>query len=273
MKKTNLISLSISAAALVAGASLIACGDDTTGPASPIPDASGDGTVVVGDTGTSDSTTPDGSTPDGSTPDGSAGDAGDGGDADAGPPPPPTLGAQIDRFGRPAINTALNHTFDTSAAKGPAKDAYNADSDAGAWGAEYTPQFALNLAIYDSLDTGGFTDGGGGCGNQFLAQDDAGAARYHALAGVLANDKMWIYTGSTTCTQYLGVELVATGAIPPNPDGGAVDQCGGRTLGEDVIDETYSVVASGMLSGVSDGIGAVASKTDGTAFPYLSDPQ
>ncbi len=271
MKKTNLISLSISAAAFVAGASLIACGDDTTGPVPPIADASGDGTVVVADTGTPDSTTPDGSA--GDAGDGSAGDAGDGGDADAGPPPPPTLGAQIDRFGRPAINTALNHTFDTSAAKGPAKDAYNADSDAGAWAAEYTPQFAANLAIYDSLDTGGFTDGGGGCGNQFLAQNDAGAARYNALAGVLANDKMWIYTGSTTCTQYLGVELVATGAIPPNPDGGAVDQCGGRTLGEDVIDETYSVVASGMLSGVSDGISAVPSKTDGAAFPYLSDPQ
>src|SRR5438045_6193332 len=68
---------------------------------------------------------------------GSAGASGTtGGKADAGPdgatdgggpPAPPALGAQIDRMGRPAINTALNNTFNADAAsKGKAKDAYNA---------------------------------------------------------------------------------------------------------------------------------------------------
>ena len=33
-------------------------------------------------------------------------------------PAVPTLGAQLDRMGRPAVNTALNHGFDPSAAAG-----------------------------------------------------------------------------------------------------------------------------------------------------------
>src|SRR6185369_12071168 len=43
-------------------------------------------------------------------------------------PPPPVIGAQIDRFGRPVVNTALNHAFDPDeTAAGLAKDAYNQD--------------------------------------------------------------------------------------------------------------------------------------------------
>jgi hypothetical protein len=39
----------------------------------------------------------------------------------------PALGAQVDRMGRPAINTAANNTFNTNAvAADAAKDAYNA---------------------------------------------------------------------------------------------------------------------------------------------------
>ena len=40
-------------------------------------------------------------------------------DADTSPPAPPALGAQIERMGRPAINTALNHTFDGDAVATP----------------------------------------------------------------------------------------------------------------------------------------------------------
>jgi hypothetical protein len=292
MKKTTLLSISGALATIVAGAVMVACGDDTTGTVD-----SGGGDSSTADSGTPDSTTVDSGTKvdsgvDSATDTGTvdtgvdsgtdsgdaapvdsgkdAGDAGDGGDA--GIPAPPTLGAQIDRFGRPAINTALNHSFDSNAiTAGTAKDMYNADTDGGAgWVAAYSLEFQKNLAILDSLDT---TDAGTGCGNQIFANNDAGPARYATLAGVLANDRLWINTSTATCTQYLGVELTATGVLT-NPDGGAVNECGGRKLNYPVIWTTYSAVAVGALSGVTDGLtGPVAAKTNGTTFPYLATPQ
>ena len=176
-------------------------------------------------------------------------------------PAPPALGAQIDRLGRPAINTALNHTFDPNAAtKGAAKDAYNQDTAQAGWAATYAPQTGANLAILDGLD--------GVCGNQLLAQD-AGVASptnlqvYGPFAGVAADDRVWLNTAGATCTTYLAVEANATKLIP-NTD------CGGRGLAYDVINVTYSVAAVGAPAGVSDGIDAVPGKTGGTTFPFLA---
>src|SRR6185295_571231 len=91
----------------------------------------------------------------------------DGTGADTTPPPQmPALGAQIDRMGRPAINTALTHPFDPDMdSKFAAKDAYNADGDPQNW-ATYIPEFAANLAVFDGLDN---PVGANGCGNQILA--------------------------------------------------------------------------------------------------------
>jgi hypothetical protein len=72
-----------------------------------------------------------------------------------------------------------------------------------------------------------------------------------------------VNTGSATCGQYLGVELNATGKVP-NTD------CGGRKLGYDVIDVTYTA-AAGVDFG--DTIAADATKTGGATFPYLASPQ
>lgn len=196
-------------------------------------------------------------TGDGSTPQGDGSTTGDG--ATSGNPPPPALGAQIDRFGRPAVNTALNASFEADAGTaGAAKDAYNANANAGGWVAAFKPEIAKNLAILDSLDTV--------CGNQILADTDAGADRYGTLATVLADDRQWLNTASTTCTTYLAVELNATGKIP-NTD------CGGRRPPYDVIDVTYSALAIGAPAGVTDGIAAVPAKVDGATFPYLAAPQ
>ncbi len=170
---------------------------------------------------------------------------------------PPTLGTQIDRFGRPAVNTALNHTFDPNSAEaGASKDSYNADNNSSGWATKWAPELAKNLAILDALDSN--------CGNQLLADKDAGAGRYLPLAGVLADDRMWINTDSTTCTEYLAVELNALGIT--NTD------CGGRKLDYDVIDTTYSATALGAPTGFGDTIDAPA-KTKGTTFPYLAAPQ
>ncbi len=183
---------------------------------------------------------------------------GDDDDDDDKVPAVPTLGAMIDRMGRPAINTALNNTFaaDTTAA-GTAKDNYN-KAAVTAWSGNST-EFAKNLAILDSLDTN--------CGNQLLAGTTATAGRYNTLAGVLADDKLYVNTASSTCTQYLAVEANAVNVVP-NSD------CGGRTLTYDTIDTSYSVLAIGALTGVGDDIG---SDTDGaqsnTAFPFLLAPR
>lgn len=201
----------------------------------------------------------------------------DGGDGGTNFPAPPALKAnQIDRMGRPAINTALNHVFDSDAGTaGVAKDSYNADKAIANWKATYSAQFMANLAVFDSLDS--FIDGGAGsgCGNQ--AAINLTGTPYQALAGLAADDELYMNAGNAKCKQYLGVELAATNILP-NTD------CGGRTLPEDVMDLTYGAVSgvvsvddAGVLNGVSDGVPATAAevvaKTGGTTFPYLAAPQ
>ncbi len=187
-----------------------------------------------------------------------AGTTGTGG-ADAGSkfPPPPTVGTQVDRMGRPAITTALNHTFDPDAtARTAAKDAWNADTSVATWAATYTPEVEKNLAIFDALD--------GACGNQALADSTkTDATRYGTLGAALADDRLWVKTDAATCSTYLAVEANAT-KLETNAD------CGGRKLGYDVIDATYSLISTGMPTGVGDGVSA---KTTSATLPYLAAPQ
>jgi hypothetical protein len=181
------------------------------------------------------------------------------GAVDSGFPAPPALGAQIDRMGRAAVNTALNHTFDTDmTAKNAAKDAYNAALQA-TW-PTFTNEIAKNLAILDGLDMN--------CHNQFLhmASND-GATRYQPLAMTLADDQLYVDTSTGTCMQYLGVELKATGAAPTLVD------CGGRTPLEDAIDVTLSALVLGATTGVNDGVNADDQTPSATTFPFLVAPQ
>lgn len=86
-------------------------------------------------------------------------------------PAAPALGAQIDRMGRPAINTALNHGFEgASAAKEAAKTAYNTANPADTTMlAPFVPEFMKNLAVIDALDTGI-------CGNAICERGEANVA-------------------------------------------------------------------------------------------------
>ena len=67
---------------------------------------------------------------------------------------PPTLGAQIDRIGRPAVNTALNHIFDAERRHdGRGEGRVQPGQHARPTGARSTPPSRrANLAIFDSLD-------------------------------------------------------------------------------------------------------------------------
>ncbi len=168
------------------------------------------------------------------------------------------LGVQVERMGRAGINTAVTDPFFASRADHARfQDEYNASSDSAQWAEQFADAMADNLAILDGLDTV--------CGNQLLAGPTAVAGRYDGLAGVLADDRLYVNTASGDCQQYLAVEGNALGITN--------DDCGGRTPLHDTIDVSYSVLAAGALSGVGDGI---PSDADGSAslteFPFLDEP-
>jgi len=203
-------------------------------------------------------------------------------------PAAPAIGAQLDRMGRPAINTALNHAFDVNAsAKGSAKDAYNADAAAGTWPTTYVLEFAKNLALMDFLDSGisctagtcGLATGSNGCGNQAYYNQNAagggsaGSSSYLALATVLADDQLYLDTSKTECKFPLAVEF---GYISTAGN----TTCGGRAPSYDVIDYTYTAVAIGLggftLDGnftpaFGDNVGPHTDISD-SAFPFLGTP-
>jgi hypothetical protein len=171
-------------------------------------------------------------------------------------PARPAMGAQMDRIGRPAVNTALNHGFDGTTAAGTAKDAYNQDGTESGWAGAYAPQFEANLAIIDALD--------GTCGNQLGYAMPASKTSYATLGGALADDKLYLNTAGATATAYLAVEANALGVLAN------MDQ-GGRKLDYKVMDVTYSALAAGALMGVSNGITA-NNVTFSTTFPYEAAP-
>lgn len=178
-------------------------------------------------------------------------------------PMAPTPGALIDRMGRPAVNTALTNPFDLYRPNGVAnpeladvtKDRYNTDAGETTWVASWSPAVKLHLGIFDALD--------GTCGNQ-AGYNALGMPNYTVLSSVLAGDALQLDASIFTCNQYLGAELAALGA--------AVTDCGGRKLNYDVVDVTYSALAAGATTGVTDG--PIGENTGaGAAFPYMASPQ
>jgi hypothetical protein len=194
-------------------------------------------------------------------------------DAPVGPPAPPALGAQIDRLGRPAINTALNRSFEppATAGHGAAKDAYNTDSNKSGWGAANLAEFTKNLGVLDSLD--------GACGNAPGYSSPVATTSYDGEEALLADDQLYVDTTQGTCALFLGVELSVLLGLPPSARG-----CGGRAPSYDVMDFSYSALAAGgqgfVISGgtftpkVQDGVAAHTggNATSDTAFPFLAAP-
>jgi hypothetical protein len=141
---------------------------------------------------------------------------------------------QIDRMGRPAINTALIDLL-TSTGK---KDAYNASANPADWAGQFQGEMQGWLAALDTLD--------GVPGNALLP-----AA---TLASVLVDDRLIVNASIPACDAYLAVEL-------------GVPQCGGRTLARDVMDDTLGAVVG---PGVSDFVGNDSAFL--ADFPFLAPP-
>jgi hypothetical protein len=207
---------------------------------------------------------------------------------------PPTLGPQIDRMGRPAVNTALNALLNPVAADVTTqKDNYNHAADSTMWATTIlngsqtvVAEFKANLAVFDVLDQGLATVPGAGCGNQLLYNGTAAgggaaaATSYDTLAGILADDRLYVDTSKGTCTRYLSLEVdAATAGATAHTD------CGGRALSYDVMDFTYSVLTGGVNAFTTDmaktpivndggGVTRVVAHGDisDTTFPFLGPP-
>jgi hypothetical protein len=187
------------------------------------------------------------------------GTSSDAGLADAGPSVPvmPTLGAQIDRAGRPAISTMLIGPLLAESTQGPVRDAYNM---AGRTAFPIARQpIAESLAIYDGID--------GLCGNQLLADPNPIPERYFALATILADDRLYLNSDSVECLQFLAVELAENGAGPY-----FATDCGGRAPDYDVMDCLYSTLVIGSWTGVSDGVNEDNFPPTPMTFPFLAPP-
>lgn len=217
--------------------------------------------------------------------DGAVSDAShDGPELDAqGFPPVPVLGAPIDRMGRPAINTVLNSLFESDAVKKAAKrDAYNRAIDPDAWpttildgtavpATRVLGEFSGYLGILDSVDAGHPNIAQSGCGNLPAYAMPASTTSYAALAGLLADDQLYVDTARSQCDRYLAVELNAALTIP-------YTSCGGRTLTHDVIDSSYSLLFAGgggftaaIAPRIGDGVGA-HTDVNNLMFPFLGAP-
>jgi hypothetical protein len=178
----------------------------------------------------------------------------------------PALGVQIDRVGRPLINTMLTNPYGLYQPMGAAvaetsdqtRATYNADvGPAARWIGAWSPAIAQHLAYFDGLD--GSCSAGASANNQ--PGFDQMLPAYGLLAYLLADDELLVDTTHPSCKSYLAVEQKAVGVTESD--------CGGRTLDYDVVDTTYTLLTNPMVP-LTDGI----SRTTSTAatFPYFQPP-
>jgi len=157
---------------------------------------------------------------------------------------------RIDRMGRPLTGNGLLAHLGSDDEADAYKLKYNAATPGTA--EEFVPVIAASLALYDGYD--------GRCGNQLMIDRSAPPEkRYLPLARLLADDRLWVDSTSTTCTQLFGVEL------------GRHD-CGGRTLHYDAVNVYRSLLAGGNNDAVTDGVRADDQRHLDTVFPFLAAP-
>ncbi|UGQ46881.1 DUF4331 family protein [Massilia endophytica] len=165
---------------------------------------------------------------------------------------------QIDRAGRPLTGNALLGTIASDEVSDALKEQYNAATPSKS--ARFVPEIAQGLALYDGFD--------GACGNQWLADPKAAPqARYHRLAKLLADDRLWVNASSRQCTQLFAVELAQlSGQAQWRGD------CGGRAPSYSAVNVYRSLLANGSTSGIDDGVARDEKEHSDTVFPFLAAP-
>jgi len=164
---------------------------------------------------------------------------------------------RIDRMGRPLTGNALLATLEPDAVSDALKEAYNHAIPATSDG--FIPEIEKTLGLYDAFD--------GDCGNAMIADRPAGASRYLNLAILLADDRLWIDSAGARCTTLFAVELAA---LAGRRD--LAGDCGGRTPNYDAVDVYRSLLATGALTGIDDGVDHDDHVHSDTAFPFLAAP-
>ncbi len=165
-------------------------------------------------------------------------------------------GVRIDRMGRPLTGNALLAPLEADEVSDALKLRYNEASPATA--GEFVPEIEKSLALYDGYD--------GHCGNQLLAGRSA-SGRYRAMAELLADDRLWVNSASGKCTQLFAVEMAAAGDVRYR------DDCGGRALDYDAVNVYRSLLATGQVTGVSDGVHRDEVVHSNEVFPFVAAPQ
>lgn len=188
------------------------------------------------------------------------------------------LGNQIDRAGRSGINLMLNKTFKDDTTRNSSRNAYNKTDNSNA--NSFKSEIAQNLAIYDAF----FDEGadGNSCGDNPLTNRESldpgaslatGANRYNAISEVYIDDQIYINTETSMgselgeCSQYLAVELTALGVA------GFENDCGGLMPSYDLVEANYSLVFTGVRTGVDDGVTADDITHSNNNFPFLGAPK
>jgi Domain of unknown function (DUF4331) len=165
---------------------------------------------------------------------------------------------QLDRMGRPLTGNALLGTLATDKVSDKLKEDYNRATPATA--ARFVPEIEKTLGLYDGFD--------GKCGNQLLASKQVtGAGRYHELATLLADDRLWVNSASGVCTQLFAVELAQLAG-----QGALKNDCGGRGPTYSAANMYRSFLANGTSTGTDDGLTRDAREHSATKFPFLAAP-
>jgi hypothetical protein len=168
-------------------------------------------------------------------------------------------GKPIDRGGLPFVkNTLLGVApFATDDASAVRREAFNGALPSTS--AQFIPDFQRTLAFQDSLD--------GKCGNQLLAAAEESPARYLRLAKLFAEDRLWVNSASTVCTQFFAVERAnLTGEKSVSAD------CGGRSPTYDASNVWRSLLIAGMTTGITDGLHQDEHPPSASVFPFLASP-
>lgn len=174
-------------------------------------------------------------------------------------PPIPALGEAIERTARPLIKNALvGGPLAPDNESDQRKEVYNRIARNG-WG-KFSSDIQRTLGFYDGFD--------GKCGNQWLADTQGKPSqRYERLAKLLADDRVWVNSKSTVCTQFLAVELTEF-----QTPGALSSDCGGRTPNYDASNIFRSLLVNGTMTGADDGLHHDDKVHSTTDFPFLAAP-
>jgi hypothetical protein len=170
------------------------------------------------------------------------------------------IGAKpIDRMALPFVkNTLLGIApFSTDDASGVRREEFN--SALPSTSAGFIADLQKTLAFEDSLD--------GKCGNQVLVTAEETPARYLPLAKLFAEDRLWVNSASTVCTQFFAVELANLAG-----DRSLSSDCGGRSPTYDAPNVWRSLLIAGMTTGITDGLHQDEHLPSATQFPFLAPP-